>query len=69
VDRHPDYTLAMEYDAWESVPMKRTGPATFSGEATFSAKPRTLDVLTVHQHAAGGSTLTLSSPLLFLEVK
>ncbi len=67
VDRHPDYTLAMEYDAWESVPLRRTGPATYTGEATFSTKPTTLDVLTVHQHAANGSTLTLSSPLLFLE--
>ena len=49
--------------------MKRTGAAMFSGEATMSAKPRTLDFLTVHQHAANGSTLTLSSPLLFLEVR
>ncbi len=68
-NRHPDYTLAMEYDAWESVPMHRTGPATFSGETTLSTKPKTLDVLTVHQHVAGGSTLTLSSPLLFLEMR
>ncbi len=69
VDRHPDYTLAMEYDAWESVPMRRTGPATFSGEAILKARPRTIDILTVHQHTANSSTLTLSSPLLFLEVR
>jgi len=67
VDRHPDYTLAMEYDAWQSVPLRRTGPATFSGEAVLPAKPRTLDFLTVHQHTANGSTLTLSGPLMNLE--
>lgn len=67
VDRHPDYTLAMEYDAWQSAPLKRTGPATFSGEAVLTVKPRTLDFLTVHQHTAGGSTLTLSGPLMNLE--
>ena len=43
VNRHPDYTLAMEYDAWESVPMRRIDAARFSGEATFTTKPRTLD--------------------------
>lgn len=69
VNRHPDYTIAMEYDAWESVPMRRIDAARFSGEATLSTKPRTLDFLTVHQHAANGSTLTLSSPLQFLEVR
>ncbi|MBI5799212.1 MAG: hypothetical protein HZA92_00590 [Verrucomicrobia bacterium] len=69
VDRHADYTLAMEYDAWESVPLHRIGPAKFSGEASLKMKPRTLDFLTVHQHAANGSTLTLSSPLLYLEVR
>ncbi len=69
VDRHPDYTLAMEYDGWESVPLRRTGAATYSGEATSSSKPQTLDFLTVHRHTANGSTLTLSSPLLYLETR
>jgi hypothetical protein len=64
VDRHPDYTFAMEYDAWECLPMRQTGPATFAGEVTLPAKPHSLDFVTVHQHAAAGSMLTLSSPLL-----
>jgi hypothetical protein len=64
VNHHPDYTLAMEYDPWESTPMHQTGPATYSAEATLAAPPKTLDFVTVHQHTANGSTLTLSSPLL-----
>jgi hypothetical protein len=69
VNRHPDYTFAMEYDAWESAPLKRTGPATFCGEVTLSSQPKTLDLVTVHQHTANGSTLTLSSPLLRAELR
>ena len=40
VNRHPDYTLAMEYDPWESAPMHQTGPATYAGEATFPPSRR-----------------------------
>jgi hypothetical protein len=64
VNRHPDYTMAMEYDAWESAPMRQTGPATYAGELTLPEKLETLDFVTVHQHTANGSTLTLSSPLI-----
>jgi hypothetical protein len=64
VNRHPDYTFAMEYDTWASAPMKQTGPATFAGEVTLPTQPQTLDFVSVHQHTANGSTLTLSSPLL-----
>ena len=27
LDRHPDYSMQMEYDAWSSVPMTKTGAA------------------------------------------
>ena len=64
VNRHPDYTFAMEYDEWKSVPMRRTGPAKFEAEISPLAKTDTLDFVSVHQHTAAGSTLTLSSPLL-----
>ncbi len=63
-NRHPDYTFAMEYDTWESAPLHKTGPATFTGEVSLPNKPDTLDFITVHQHTANGSTLTLSSPML-----
>ena len=64
VNHHPDYTLAMEYDPWDSAPLHQTGPATYAGDATLSEKPDTLDFVTVHQHTANGSTLTFSSPLI-----
>jgi hypothetical protein len=63
VDRHPAYTFAMEYDTWQSAPMQRTGPATFSAEMTLPSKPQRLDFVSVHQHSLNGSTLTFSSPL------
>lgn len=68
VNRHPDYSLQMEYDAWQSVPLKQTGPGTYAGEITLAAKASTLDFVTVHAHSAGGSTLTLSSPLRQISV-
>jgi hypothetical protein len=64
VNRHADYTFAMEYDEWKSAPMRQTGPATFEAEITPLAKSDTLDFISVHQHTAAGSTLTVSSPLL-----
>ena len=69
VNRHPDYTFAMEYDAWQSAPLRQTGPATFAGEVILPGKSDTLDLVTVHQHTANGSTLTLSSPLLRAEIR
>ncbi|HEY3899415.1 MAG TPA: PhoPQ-activated protein PqaA family protein [Chthoniobacter sp.] len=68
VNRHPDYTLAMEFDPWECAPMHQTGPGTFAGEAVLPETPRTLDFITVHQHTANDSTLTLSSPLLRADI-
>jgi hypothetical protein len=68
VNRHPDYTLAMEYDAWDCAPLQRTGPGTFAGEAVLPETPRTLDFITVHQHTAHGSTLTMSSPMIRAEI-
>jgi hypothetical protein len=69
VNRHADYTFAMEYDAWESAPLRQTGPAIFAGEVNLPSQPNTLDLLTVHRHTANGSTLTLSSPLLRAELR
>jgi hypothetical protein len=69
VNRHADYTFAMEYDAWESAPLRQTGPATFACEVPLPAKADTLDLVTVHQHTANGSTLTFSSPLLRANIR
>jgi hypothetical protein len=69
VNRHPDYTLAMEFDPWDCASMHQTGPGTFAGEAVLPETPRTLDFITVHQHAANGSTLIISSPMLRAEIQ
>ncbi len=66
VDRHPDYTFAMEYDRWESVPLRQTSPGTWVGEVTLAMKLKSVEVVTTHQHTANGSTLTISSPLVQL---
>ena len=66
LDRHPDYTLQMEYDEWQSVSLHQTGPATYAGEVTLAGQPKAVDFVTVHGHEAAGSTLTLSGPLMRL---
>jgi len=68
-NRHADYTFAMEYDVWQSTPLRRTGPATFAGGAVLPSAPGAVDFVTVHQHVENGSTLTFSSPLLRMETR
>ncbi len=67
VNRHPDYSIQMEFDAWTSTPLKKTGTATYSGETTIDGDVQTLDVITVHAHTENGSTLTVSSPEIRLK--
>lgn len=67
VNRHPDYSIQMEFDAWTSAPMKKVGAATFSGETTVEGEVKTLNFITVHAHQENGSTLTVSSPEIRLE--
>ncbi len=62
VNRHPDYSMQMEFDAWTSVPLQKTGKATYTGEASIEGDVKTLDVITVHRHTEAGTTLTISSP-------
>lgn len=69
VNRHPDYTLQMEYDEWQSSSLQRIGPGIFAGEIVLQAEATTLDFVTVHQHEHGGSTLTLSSALTRVDVQ
>jgi hypothetical protein len=68
-NRHADYTFAMEYDVWQSTPLRRTGPATFAGGAVLPSAPGAVDFVIVHQHVENGSTLTFSSPLLRMETR
>ncbi|WP_395749024.1 PhoPQ-activated protein PqaA family protein [Prosthecobacter sp.] len=67
VNRHPDYSIAMEFDAWTSAPLVKSGGHTFSGEVSLEGEVKTLDVITVHAQEENGSTLTVSSPEIRLE--
>jgi hypothetical protein len=62
VNRNPDYSIAMEFDAWTAAPLKKTGAAAYSGEVNIEGEVKTLDFITVHAHQENGSTLTVSSP-------
>ncbi len=67
VNRHPDYSIAMEFDGWASVPLQKSGADTFGGEIIIDGDVKTLDVITVHTQEENGSTLTVSSPEIRLE--
>ncbi|MEQ1748894.1 MAG: hypothetical protein ABL974_05700 [Prosthecobacter sp.] len=68
-DRHPDYSMQMEYDAWTSTPMNSKGSAIFDSEITVEAGAKTLDVITVHTHTENGYTLTVSNPALRMSLE
>lgn len=63
INKHPDYTIAMEYDTWQSVPLQRMGSGVFRGETALTGNINTIDFVTVHQDTHGGSTITHSSAL------
>ncbi|HEY1052297.1 MAG TPA: hypothetical protein VGE39_21140, partial [Prosthecobacter sp.] len=67
VNRHPDYSIAMEFDAWSSLPLQKTGTATYGGDVPLSDEVKTLNVITVHAQQENGSTLTVSSPEIRVE--
>ena len=67
VNRHPDYSIAMEFDAWSSAPLEKTGADTYGGEISVAGDVKTLNVITVHAQEESGSTLTVSSPEIRLE--
>ena len=66
VNRHPDYSMHMEFDSWSSAPLKKSGAATFKGDLTIDGDVQTVDVITVHKHTENSTTLTVSSPALRL---
>jgi hypothetical protein len=57
----------MEFDAWTSAPLQKSGASHLHGETTVEGDVKTLNVITVHAHAENGSTLTISSPELRLK--
>lgn len=70
VNRHPDYTMQMEFDAWQSAPLQllrpagKNGPSACRGELSLDGDPQTVDFISVHRHTADGTTFTVSSHIL-----
>jgi PhoPQ-activated pathogenicity-related protein len=62
LDRHPDYSMQMEYDAWNATPMTKTGETKFEADMTIEPNTKTVDIITVHGHSENGSKLTVSGP-------
>ena len=69
VNRHPDYSMQMEFDEWKSVPMekkaglkKKSVGTSYTAEIIIDGNPKTVDFISVHKHTAEGTTLTVSSP-------
>jgi hypothetical protein len=67
VNRHPDYSLQMEFDEWKSAPLQMLPASTANhqrickGEIPFEGDWKTVDFITVHKHTEDGTTFTISS--------
>jgi hypothetical protein len=61
VNRHPDYSILMEFDVWQSVPLKADGKGAYSAEVILEKGAKTVDFISVHRHQEAGVTLTVSS--------
>lgn len=62
IDKSEPYTLASQYDAWESAPLKKKSPGVYQTKLSFPNQPKRLDIVTVHQHIENGLPLSVSSP-------
>lgn len=67
LNRHVPYTLAFEYDAWQSIELIREGPATFVGTISLAEIPKSLELLTTHTHTTQDLPLSISGPLLRID--
>lgn len=61
-DRSPPYTLAAEYDRWDSAPLVVAGEYAFTAEIEVPATARTVDVVSTHTHEEDGIPFHFSSP-------
>jgi hypothetical protein len=61
VSRHPDYSFAMEFDAWKSAPLQKTGKGAYKCDVTLDGDVKSVDFISVHRNTEVGITLTVSS--------
>ncbi|MBI3879608.1 MAG: hypothetical protein HY301_06035, partial [Verrucomicrobia bacterium] len=69
VNRHAPYTLAFEYDRWQTTELSRAGTATFTGSFQLDAEAHSVELLTTHTQTEKNLPLSVSSPLLRVETK
>ena len=62
VNRHPPYTLATEYDRWDSVALTANKDGSFSAEIEVPATAKTIDFVSTHTQEEGGLPFHFSSP-------
>lgn len=62
VNRHPPYTLATEYDHWDSVPLKLNAAGGWSAEIEIPADTKTIDFVSTHTQVENGIPFHFSSP-------
>ncbi|MCB1232843.1 MAG: hypothetical protein KDN19_21545, partial [Verrucomicrobiae bacterium] len=67
VDRHEPHTLPFEYDHWDSVEMKPSGPSRYQASITLPDAPQRLDFVSVHTQTENDLPLTISSPYQRIE--
>jgi hypothetical protein len=69
IDRHAPYTLAFEYDAWQSATLKHVGAGRFLGNIALPPNHGRIELLSTHRHTTGGLSLSVSSPLVRVEAR
>lgn len=60
-DRHPSYTYACEYDAWQGKPLAG-GDSVFTAEIAVTSAVQTIDLVSTHMHEENGIPFHFSSP-------
>jgi hypothetical protein len=69
VNRHQPYTLAFEYDRWNTRQLEQKGAGHFSGELRFEPGDQSVELVTTHVCTMENRSLSYSSPLLRVDVR
>jgi hypothetical protein len=69
INRHAPYTLAFEYDAWETITLSKKEGTKFSGEITLKKEATSVEFVTNHTHIVQDIPLSISSPLLRIDTR
>jgi hypothetical protein len=69
VNRHAPYTLAFEYDSWETIDLPKKEATKFSAEFTLKDDVTAVEFVTTHTHTVNDIPLSISSPLIRIETR